>query len=370
MREVICLSNGDSSKISTWSGVPYFFLRELEKAGVVVHRVNISPDKRIAELYDKTFRRLIRFFSRDSSFYYYNSIFYYFRVSKSLRNAIQKYKSSDFILSFSYLPFSFDKGARRVVLFCDWTLQYYIEQRLKRTPDLFERFYINRENRMICHSDVAFSLFSSCAEYIKSKTNANNVFVVNGNVTNAVFAPSEGVIEAKEARRRIVFIGRNHYLAGLNALLKCFNKIRKQYPLLELDIIGIGKKDCDSSYTYDGVNFYGYLNKDKHDECQKFYDILSNASLIVNPNVGWAGYTSLVEAMYYYTPVVTTKFDAFVEDFGEQLNFGAYCNPENVGQAILDVLSSPSYREYCLAAHKAVSTYTWENYIKYFLKLV
>lgn len=33
IKEVIVYSNGDSNDLATWSNVPYFFCRELEKRG-------------------------------------------------------------------------------------------------------------------------------------------------------------------------------------------------------------------------------------------------------------------------------------------------------------------------------------------------
>ena len=45
IKEVIVYSNGDSNDLATWSNVPYFFCRELEKRGIKVDKVDIHVNK-------------------------------------------------------------------------------------------------------------------------------------------------------------------------------------------------------------------------------------------------------------------------------------------------------------------------------------
>lgn len=53
MKEVIVFTNGDSSKISTWSNVPYCFTEALLRKQVIVHRVDIRPHWRLDRMFNK-----------------------------------------------------------------------------------------------------------------------------------------------------------------------------------------------------------------------------------------------------------------------------------------------------------------------------
>src|SRR3569833_1299656 len=54
LRELTVFSHGDSTLLSTWSNVPYFFTRTIESKGIKVNRVNINPPYALEELYDRT----------------------------------------------------------------------------------------------------------------------------------------------------------------------------------------------------------------------------------------------------------------------------------------------------------------------------
>ena len=51
--EVVFFSIGDSNDISTFSGVPFFFSRELERKGIVVNRVDLSPSPFVSRWYNR-----------------------------------------------------------------------------------------------------------------------------------------------------------------------------------------------------------------------------------------------------------------------------------------------------------------------------
>lgn len=369
LQEVICISSGDSNLISTWSGIPYFHTKGLEESGIIVHRVDIGYSKFAVWLYDRTIRRFKKLFCRESKLDIYNSWLCYLRLTIQIMLAQMRWRTSDAIIVYAYLPFYHKASTRPTILLCDWSFQYHLYHRLSKSPDFFEKRYIRRENKTIKQSSLVFSLFENCADYM-SQQSGRKVLSVEGNVINAVEEPDSEIIKRKVNRKRIVFIGRNHYLSGLLHLLNALDSVRGSFPDLELDVIGMTESVLPKECHTEGVHFYGYLRKDVPDECNHFYQILREASIIVNPNEGWAGFSSILEAMYFFTPVVTTPFDAFTKEFGESIRFGEYCTTANVADKITSILNSNNYIQMCQSAHDIVATFTWSNYIRRFLRLI
>ena len=94
---------------------------------------------------------------------------------------------------------------------------------------------------------------------------------------------------------------------------------------------------------------------------------MQKASVFVNPTEKWAGYSSTIEAMYYYTPVVVSPYEEFVGEFGKQINFGVYnkvFSKESLATSILSIFNADNYDELCLNAHNRVKDYTWDNYVE------
>ena len=43
IKEIILISMGPASLLETWSGVPYFLLRELKNRGIIVREIDLEP---------------------------------------------------------------------------------------------------------------------------------------------------------------------------------------------------------------------------------------------------------------------------------------------------------------------------------------
>lgn len=370
MGEVICISCGDSRRISTWSGVPFFHCKEMERQGIIVHRADIGlPGWRLV-LWDKTFRRFMKIFCHDNMLDGYRSFISYLRLSWTVFIETRKHKSAAAVIIYGYPPFWQRVTKLPVIYLGDWTFSYFVEEKKHRRPDFFERRYITKETACIDNSVLTISLFDNCADYMRTVCSSRaNIRHIPGNVINCAIEPSADVIQRKNKKRSILFVGRSHYLKGLEMLMDALPAIRNVYPDIILNVIGISP-EMVSGKRHDGVMFHGYLHKEIQEECSSFYDLLADASVIVNPNPEWAGYSSLMEAMYYYTPVVVSPFESFVRDFGSELDFGAYCSLDDVAEKILAVLSSEQFTELCEAAHRHVKDYTWENYTKCFIRLI
>ena len=149
--------------------------------------------------------------------------------------------------------------------------------------------------------------------------------------------------------------------------------MKNKYPDAELHIIGMNNGDFQN--IPDSVYCYGYLRKDDPAECRRYYELLISATLFVNPTKEWAGYSSTIEAMYFYTPVVISPYQEFVREFGEKISFGCYnqtFSKECLCSNMEKILTTDKllYGSMCLAANNMVRYYTWDEYMKRLMNLL
>lgn len=168
----------------------------------------------------------------------------------------------------------------------------------------------------------------------------------------------------------ILFVGKPNYAAGATLLVEAFKIVRSRIPGASLHLVGLNACDLNIDEIPDGMRFYGYLRKDVKEECREYYSLLQRASLFVNPTPVWAGYSSTIEAMHYYTPVVVTKYADFADEFGEDINFGEYTvseGAEELAERLVRLMESSRYKEMCMRSHEAVSGYAWGAYVDDFI---
>lgn len=217
------------------------------------------------------------------------------------------------------------------------------------------------------------SLFPACAGYMRQDYPDARVSYLGGNVINSLYPKSLDVNEillVKKNSNKILFIGGKKYLDGARKLVEAF-KIMRGNEKLELHLIGLTKPMFEN--LPDNVYCHGYLRKDVDGERDIYYDLLISSRTVVNPTPLWGGYSSTVEAMYFYTPVIVSPYDDFVKEFGREINFGIYneeYNPSVLARNISALFQREDYEEMCVNAHERVKTYTWDNYVDKILRLM
>lgn len=373
INEVKLYTVGDAKKVSTWSNIPYFLAKSLENRNIRVNYVNISPPLYLSILYDCIVTRFIRLFYKNTQYNFFRSFLYDWYVRFKIYDSDKKYTSTKFSIFLTYnSPVRSNKGIS--VLLSDWSFQYYLEKRLNKQVDFFEQRAIKRENQNISKASLVVSLFPLCASYISDNNPIANIKHLATNVVNDFNESKlskDSLLKLKINRRSLLFIGRSHYLSGALLLIKEFVKIRNRKPDLILNIIGLNREDIKDEGEFEGIFFHGFLRKEILDECNLYYKLISEASIIINPTQKWGGYSSIIEAMYYYTPVITTPYDEFVEEFGNTINFGVYYNcKEQLSKFILRILeqSDENYLKMCVNSHLQVRDHTWQNYTDRLLK--
>ena len=372
MNDVIVFTNGDSSKISTWSNVPYCFTETLMRKGVTVHRVDIGPDTGLAKRFNRHLLPWVKRLFPDTTYDYFRSRVHHFDVQRRIRRAVKAHPS---VMHHIFLTFSFNSvgtGDATRILFGDWTYDHHIKYFMNRSPDWFESKSIRREDSSIRSADLVFPLFPKVAGYMKERYRHPRIHYL-GNVVNSVVDPGdvESAILRRQGSYKILFIGKPKYKEGAIELIRAFQLLKSSVPDVRLDIIGMKKEHFGD--LPEGIRCHGYLDKGKDEERELYYRLLGEAQVFVNTNPKWSGFSSSLEALYHYLPVVVSPYDEFTETFPGDIAFGKYCTEnqaERIAEAIDSIFRSGDYAEMCRAAGRAAEPYSWDSYIGKLLREV
>lgn len=369
--EILFFCIGDSTNASTWSNVPYLFGNELERRGVTLRRINLAPNQLVSKLYNKTVLPLSRLFFPGNAYAYNRTALHAFFVNRKIRRAVRCYQNADYCF---FICFHFYNRFSKIpsLLFCDWTFKHLIEDRFRRKPNIFERRFIRQEHAAINNAKYVLSLFKESAKVMKMDCPNATIEHFHGNLVNSFYKgslpPPQKIIEKKKGEKRILFIGNRAYRA---AAVKTAEALQYMDEDTTLDIIGMTVEDVGEDNPQ--VKCHGYLRKDVENERNLYYKLLFEASVVTNTTPQWGGYSSVIESMYYYTPVLISPFNEFVLEFGEDISFGKY-NEEFTSECIANnlrsLLHSSNYNQMCLNAHEAVKDFSWEIFTDKILSMI
>ncbi len=375
IREVIFFSYGDSNKASTWSNVPYLFAKTLELKGIKVRRVNLLKYGLLEKIYNYLLIKLYSVFYTNHIYSYIRTPLYRRRTFSRIKKSVEKFSNADLCI---FLCFDFWNKFSDIpsLLFCDWTYDIVIMERLKRAPYSFERRYSEWQGEAINSAKVVVSLFPECANSMSRKYPNANIHYLGVNVVNNLYEGNldiSKVIADKKNNKKILFIGGPKYREGCLLLVNAFELLYATNNEYELHVIGMSASDIPFKQDRKNVFFYGYLSKDDIQQRNLYYKLVVEASVFVNPTEIWGGYSSTIEAMFFYTPVVVSPYKDFVAEFGENINFGVYnqkFTENSLYDSIKNVVTSPKYESMCINAHDATKNYTWDRYVEKMLALV
>lgn len=270
-----------------------------------------------------------------------------------------------------FLSYSFISPQRNIpnILWCDWPDEVVIE-RLQRFPEWYERFWLKHEESSIRNADIVYSLFPVCAENM-SRRYSREVAYLNRNVVNTVsderYELDDDEVMQRYSAGKILFIGNKNYRDAALKLIADFTQLQSKNPHLELHIVGMNATDLNVSNPQ--IVCYGYLNKNSDVQRETYYNLLRSSLVIVNPAAKWGAFSSIVEAMYYGTPVIISPYEDFIVTFGDNINFGYYLSETTTLQALMQKIISCPYDEYkamSAAACACVADWTWDNYVRAF----
>ena len=370
LKEIIFYTYGDSNNAKTWSNVPYLFAHTLEEKGIIIRRININPNRILNRLYNSLLFPILQKITPGSIYTYDRTLLCHLLTNHRIKQSLKRYPNAEMCIFSCYDYYNkFDN--RKTVLFCDWTANILIKERFQREPYYSEKEFIKRQYNSLRKADYVISLFKECAESIKQECPECNIHFLGNNVINSFYNDSlntEDIIKRKIKKENILFIGGDNYTEAACKLIKANHILKDKYTI---HIIGLTEKE--TGIVNPKVIYHGYLNKSNPDECKEYYDTLINSCLIVNATQQWAGYSSVIEAMYFYTPVLISPYKDFVSEFGENIEFGTYnqeFTEEVIANNITKILSSDRYEYMCQNAHEKVKNYTWEEYVNRFIELI
>lgn len=370
MKNIVVLAYGDPRNPSTWSNVPYLFINAFEKKNFNVICCDISTKRNIFMLLYTLFFKIIK---SSSTYYFVKSKINRKLVNKRIQKIVSKYdKITDFYFCFGYDFSPSEYTTKKVILFSDWPIEYAIEKRFDRNPDYFEKKDINRHKEVIENATYIISLFKDVTEYMNNRFTNKTYYL--GNLINSFY--SIDGFDKIEGRNKITFIGKKSYYDSAKKLIKAFEfldgkDIEKRN--LELHIIGMKSSDF-SNVNNSKIYFHGYLNKGNKSDMKEYYDILRETIVIVNTSDKWAGMSSIIESMYYYRPIITSKYEEYVKTFGNNLSFGYYSKNtvEDIKNNLEKVLklNERDYKKMSKSSHDAVKEFTYESYVDKIIKLI
>lgn len=364
-KKIVFVSYGDSNNASSWSNIPYLFSKNLEDKGFKLERLDIFPVQRLNTLWFKYIFRYLSIVYPNQQFSYIRTYINRVLTFNMIKKVVKKNGDAYFCV---FLNFEYYNKFSKVpsLLLGDWTYDMVILDKLQREPYFFEKWFLKYQKEAISNAEVVVSLFKDSKDKISQRYN-KEVKYLGTNVINDLnnFPISyEEAIEKKATSQEILFIGTSKYLEGALKLAEAFKLLKKQYPNLILNFIGISQEELGVKFK--GINCFGYLQKEVETENIQYYNLLTNAKVIVNPSDFWAGYSSTIEAMYYFTPVIVPKYSAFVDDFGDNIDFGYYLpdtEVKSIEVAIDNLLKDKHYVDLCIKANKKVANFTWSNFV-------
>ena len=372
MKEIVFLCHGDSTQASTWSNVPFLFSKELENKGLIVHRANIEPNKRLRQLYDHFVFPLSKIFWPGNNWSFVRTPLGRYLSERKVKCAINRHPKAELCIFLCYDTYN-KYSSVPSLLFSDWTYKILVE-RQGREPYSFEQRTYRQQENIITHADYVVSLFRDCARQMKIDYPAANIHNFDTNVINLMFdgeITEDSVLAQKKQRKNILFVGNKWYKDALIMLIKALDITREKVKGITLSVIGMTAEQTGITAPY--IRYHGYLHKDFEAERNIYYNELMSANMVVNVAPTWGGYSSIIEAMYFYTPVIVAPYKEFVAEFGETISFGIYnmnFSPECLAENIERLLESDNYETMCEAAHKRVENYTWSVFVDNVLKLV
>lgn len=363
MKEVTVFSNGDSTKMETFSNIAYFLTETLLSKGIKVNRVDIGCSRVFQTLFYPIYFVLMKI-NKNSTYDYFRSYIHFAHVKYRIKKALKQYPNSEVNIFITFSFSSMGLTTKPSILVCDFTYDHYFEYFLDRKPDFFERQSIKREDRQIEGSDLVFPLFPSVADYMRIHYKNANIHYL-GYVINSLYNVLEiEMINHKKNSNSILFVGSKKYIEGAHSLINAFEMLKQKLPLISLHIIGIEAGDFDRLPI--DVHCYGYLDKGNDTDRELYYRLFKDAKVYVNTTPKWGAFMATIEAMFFYIPILTSPHGHFLGAFGHTIDFGYYCAQNSsilIEEGILKILNNSSYESLCVNAHKSVEDFTWDAYI-------
>jgi len=368
--KIFFCTTATSKNYKSWSNIPYLLHKNLEKRGYSVKNYVLREVEPFKTVFNIPIRVLNKFFNLGTTYFYVRTPLHFFTTYLCSRwiGWISAKNDVMVVQGFSY---PLKNGKNRQIVLGDWPSEYLFEKFLKRQPSRLERRSIDRENAVIEAADAVITLFPNVREYMLRKYKNQNIYCF-GNVVNVdddVKVPAD-IQQRKLNSKRFLFVGQPFYLPGALELIAAAHNLRGMGVDCEVDIVGIGAELIGAKYPW--LNVHGYLNKENAEDKKKYYELLSSARLFVNTTPGWSGFQALLEAMYFYNPIVV-RLNESLSSYFPNLKELAHVIEEGEGNLEAILLESFSdatrYKKMSEVSRQSVESSTWGNFTENITRL-
>lgn len=375
-KKILFVCYGDSKSPKAWSNVPFLFSENLKSQGFEILRLNISPNEKYEVLWNKYAGRILSRFFSNQQYSFIKTPFARSIAYQKIKKAVRSNPDLYFII---FLSFDFYNKFNKIpsLLLHDWSYDMIIEDRQERKPYFFEKWFINYQHKAFNKSEIVLSLFQD-AQKIISERHGKQVHHLGSNVVNDInfSKPThQEILERKNKSYQLLFIGSTKYLLGARKLIQAVRILKKEFPDVMVNFINLPKDRLLLEETDQNIICHDYLDKGIPKQNEQYYELLTNAKILVNPSEIWAAYSSTIECMFYYTPIILKPYDAFVLDYGKINDFGVYLQDTEVPTIVESIRSillmdEDAYTALSTRAHDLVKNQTWENYTKKVVELM
>jgi len=369
---------GDPYNINTWSNVPYFFLRALQKEGVEVQGFNVIPEQWLSY-------RLTRFLVKQGSRlrHRFGSLVHeptFFRnrlisrlVHRNIRNLSTRSPEADvnLFLTFSFSSFKYIRTP--VIHYCDRTYEHFLKE-IGRRPKRTDRRIFESERVNVKHAALVLTLNEPCRNFIRNQYRGENVHRLKAgiNIEAMEERDPQALIATKEDSKHILFIGRDVQKRGVDILVSAFRIFNAENGNdFKLHVVGVTRDELKD--WHERIELYPYLRKDDPTDLSIYNNLLASARLFVVP-MRWGPLPSVIrEAHWACTPVIISKVSNASERVRHEKDgiLVDSLKPEDFAfQMSRLVKDRVRWREMALEAHRSVYHNTWDETAREFLRII
>ena len=361
-KEIIFFANGDPSKASTWSNVPYFVINEFEKNQFIVHKINLLDFNLFVRI---IFAVIMKFWnlwlkiskqSKSLATFDRTKLYNYF-INRNIRKAVLKYKSAKTLFFFNFSNTYLDSNYT-IINFCDWTIEYKIEIIEKRKLRSIEKRFSLRQKEILNKSNAIITIFPNAYDFLKSKFPNKSVYYFGIGINSPSISFDNQLLLERFNKKQFLFVGNKNYLPGI---MKCINSLnlvnQKLNSKYKINIIGVEAQDLPN-IDLENVITHGYLNKSDPNQKRKYYEILDTSYFIINTSDKWVGASSIQEAMYHRLPIIIKPSIDIIKFLGSEEKFGFYAQTGNETELVDLIIKSLNLtlQEYINLAQEAYKT--------------
>jgi len=285
------------------------------------------------------------------------------RRSKMFNKIYSKLTNTDVILSTFWEPFLTRQLPIPRCIYIDDTVKNY-----KKNMGLWSKYWTEDGiNSIISHESLTYKyadLIFTFSEHVRKSLLDD--YNISPRKVKTVYS-GVNILQPPQFNKRydgktILFVGKDFHRKGGYTLLNAFKIVKRKIPDAKLYVVGIDKNIIESKSTQAGVEFLGFIERNK------LLDIYKQASLFVLPSFSDPFPNVFFEAMVHKIPCIGTNVDRIPEMIID--NETGYIVPTNEPEILADrivsiLTSKDKMTRFGEKGYSRVKNFfTWEHVVK------